>query len=75
MFSWITIIAKRSTLARTRNEAEGFESKFWSGGTLHELYSSLGNDVDEGLPSIFKAGPVGDTLRDLIYDRDHASHS
>ena len=56
VFSWVTIIAKRSTLARTRREAEAFEGKFWSGGNLHELYNSLGSDVDEGLPSIFKAG-------------------
>jgi biopolymer transport protein TolQ len=56
LFSWVTIAAKRSMLARTRREAESFEGRFWSGGNLHELYNSVREDADEGLPSIFKAG-------------------
>jgi biopolymer transport protein TolQ len=56
VFSWITIIAKRGIIARTRATAEEFENRFWSGGNLNELYSSLNDNQDEGLPAIFRAG-------------------
>ena len=56
VFSWVTIISKRGTIARTRAAAEEFENRFWSGGNLHELYAGLRDNQDEGLPAIFRAG-------------------
>ncbi len=56
VFSWVTIISKRGAISRTRAAAEEFENRFWSGGNLHELYSSLREGQDEGLPAIFRAG-------------------
>jgi biopolymer transport protein TolQ len=55
--SWAVIFAKRSLLSRTRKQAEGFESRFWSGGTLVDLYESTRRaKEDEGLVPIFTAG-------------------
>ena len=59
VLSWAVILAKRSLLARTQKTALAFENRFWSGGTLADLYESLrrGPDKrDEGLPQIFSAG-------------------
>jgi biopolymer transport protein TolQ len=55
--SWAVIFAKRSLLSRTRKQAEGFESRFWSGGTLVDLYENTRRaKEDEGLIPIFVAG-------------------
>jgi biopolymer transport protein TolQ len=54
--SWVTIIAKRSTIARTRAQADRFENRFWSGGNLAELYNDVKDGDDGGLPAIFRAG-------------------
>src|SRR5690606_30099613 len=39
--SWAIILAKRSVLARSRAEADHFETAFWSGGDLGTLYRTL----------------------------------
>lgn len=56
--SWAVILAKRGLLARIQNQAIAFEAKFWSGGSLADLYEGLrrGRDPEEGLPQIFRAG-------------------
>jgi biopolymer transport protein TolQ len=57
VISWAMILAKRKLLARTRSDAEGFEERFWSGGTLADLYEKLRrNKEDGGLVAIFIAG-------------------
>ncbi|HUR41234.1 MAG TPA: protein TolQ [Verrucomicrobiae bacterium] len=55
--SWAVILGKRRLLSRTRSTAEGFEERFWSGGTLVDLYDKVRREKgDEGLVSIFIAG-------------------
>lgn len=55
--SWAVIFAKRSLLSRTRKQAEAFENRFWSGGTLVDLYESTRRSKeDEGLIPIFVSG-------------------
>ena len=56
--SWAVILAKRGLLSRIQNQAVAFETRFWSGGSLAELYESLrrGREPEEGLPQIFRAG-------------------
>lgn len=55
--SWAVILAKRSLLSRTRKAADSFENRFWSGGTLTDLYESVRrNKQEEGLVPIFSAG-------------------
>lgn len=64
ILSWTVIVAKRSLIARTRKSAQQFENRFWSGGTLTDLYEKLrggggsggDRDADEGLAPIFLAG-------------------
>jgi biopolymer transport protein TolQ len=59
VLSWALILAKRSLLSRTHSAAVAFENRFWSGGTLGDLYESLrrgGNKADEGLAQVFCAG-------------------
>lgn len=58
ILSWAIILAKRGLLARTRSSSEDFEERFWSGGTLTDLYDKLHASEEEstGLSSIFEAG-------------------
>ena len=55
--SWAVIFAKRALLKKTRDDAERFEDKFWSGGNLADLYESVRKaKALDGLSSIFSAG-------------------
>ncbi|MBI2383546.1 MAG: protein TolQ [Gammaproteobacteria bacterium] len=57
LISWAVIFGKRSGLARIRALADRFEERFWSGGTLSQLYESLKpGKEEEGLAAIFRAG-------------------
>lgn len=58
VLSWSVIVAKRSLLSRTQKAAQQFENRFWSGGTLTDLYDKLrsGDQAEEGLAPIFVAG-------------------
>ncbi|MDE0855421.1 MAG: protein TolQ [Nevskia sp.] len=59
VLSWTVILSKRSLLSRTQKAAANFENRFWSGGTLGDLYENLrrGRDKsDEGLAQVFCAG-------------------
>ncbi len=57
VISWAVILGKRRLLARIRGSADQFEERFWSGGTLSDLYKGVQrNKGDEGLVSIFRAG-------------------
>jgi biopolymer transport protein TolQ len=54
---WAVILGKRRLLGRTRSGAESFEQRFWSGGTLADLYDKVRRARDEeGLVSVFVAG-------------------
>jgi biopolymer transport protein TolQ len=56
--SWMVIFAKRGALSRAISNALKFENRFWSGGTLSDLYEDLrrGHERDEGIATIFCAG-------------------
>jgi biopolymer transport protein TolQ len=57
VISWAVIFGKRRLLGRTRNGAEAFEQRFWSGGTLADLYDKVRRaKEDEGMVSVFIAG-------------------
>ena len=57
VFSWAVIMAKRKLLAKMRQEADQFEDRFWSGGSLSDLYESVRREENpEGLKAIFCAG-------------------
>ncbi len=56
--SWTMIFDRMRVLRRAKRDAEEFESRFWSGGDLAELYRQIERDgVDEsGMGAIFRAG-------------------
>ena len=56
--SWTMIFDRRRVVKRALRAADEFESRFWSGGDLAELYRQLERDGDDdsGMASIFRAG-------------------
>jgi biopolymer transport protein TolQ len=57
VISWAVIFGKRRMLSHTRREADRFEERFWSGGTLVDLYDRVRREKqDDGLVAIFRAG-------------------
>jgi biopolymer transport protein TolQ len=55
--SWAVIFAKRRLLGRTRRGADSFEQRFWSGGTLADLYDKVRRSrEEEGLVAVFVSG-------------------
>ena len=58
VFSWMMIFDRSKVLRRARQEAETFESRFWAGNELGQLYRSLAADQDNlrGMATIFHNG-------------------
>jgi biopolymer transport protein TolQ len=55
--SWAIIFAKRRVIRRSRSEADQFESSFWSGGDLAQLYRALeARGGSTGMAGIFEMG-------------------
>ncbi len=57
VLSWAVILSKRKLLADAKKEADTFEDRFWSGGSLSTLYDSERTNEDNvGTASIFVSG-------------------
>jgi biopolymer transport protein TolQ len=58
LVSWWYIFIKFFTIKNAEEDAEKFESGFWSGGDLNKLYDGLstGRRKPQGMASIFEAG-------------------
>ncbi len=58
VMSWFVIFRKMSAFARANGEADEFESRFWSGADLAQMYRAATerNRVVGGLEAIFEAG-------------------
>jgi biopolymer transport protein TolQ len=56
--SWTMIFDRRRVLSKAARAADDFETRFWSGGDLAELYRQLERDGDDesGMAAIFRAG-------------------
>jgi biopolymer transport protein TolQ len=56
--SWTMIFDRRRVLRKAARAADDFETRFWSGGDLAELYRQLERDGDDesGMAAIFRAG-------------------
>src|SRR5580692_9604810 len=55
--SWAIIFRKARVIARARNEADRFESRFWSGDDLAQLYRAIESSGGAtGLAGIFEFG-------------------
>src|SRR3984885_4065715 len=57
LYSWMIIFRKRLVIGRSRREADQFESSFWSGGDLAQLYRVIeSRGGATGMASIFEFG-------------------
>ena len=57
VMSWAIIFNKRAVIRRARREADQFESSFWSGGDLAQLYRTVeSKGRTTGMASIFEMG-------------------
>ncbi len=55
--SWAIILRKRALISSARKDADGFESRFWSGGDLSTLYRGIEQrGATNGMESIFEFG-------------------
>ena len=57
VMSWAIIFSKRAVISRARREADQFETSFWSGGDLAQLYRTVeSRGRTTGMASIFELG-------------------
>jgi biopolymer transport protein TolQ len=58
LVSWTMIFRKLSTFKLAAREAGRFESRFWSGGNLNQMFRELSQKDDDlsGMDSVFVAG-------------------
>ena len=57
LMSWAIIFSKRAVISRASREADQFETSFWSGGDLAQLYRSVeSKGRTTGMASIFELG-------------------
>ena len=77
LVSWAIIFRKRMVIRRARREADQFESSFWSGGDLAQLYRGIeARGGATGMASIFEFGfrefarlrQQGTTAADLLLE-------
>jgi biopolymer transport protein TolQ len=64
--SWAIIFDRARALKRARKDAASFESRFWSGGDMAQLYKRVDADDLDGLASVFHAG-----FREYDRSREH----
>ena len=58
LMSWSMIFDRQRVLRKATRAADDFESRFWSGGDLADLYRQLERDGDDdsGMAAIFRSG-------------------
>ena len=54
VFTWTIVIEKFISLSSLRNSARSFETRFWSGISMEDLFESIKGERVNGLASIFK---------------------
>jgi biopolymer transport protein TolQ len=52
---WAVVFEKWSSLRKVNKEADGFEDRFWSGGSLDELFDTEGTNPSHPMASVFAA--------------------
>ena len=61
---WAVVFEKWSSLRKVNKEADGFEDRFWYGGSLEELYDQEGSQPGHPMASVFAAA-MGEWRRSL----------
>ncbi|HEY0420587.1 MAG TPA: MotA/TolQ/ExbB proton channel family protein, partial [Acetobacteraceae bacterium] len=52
---WAIVFEKMTTLRRVSKAADGFEDRFWSGGSLEDLYDAEGEKPGHPMAAVFGA--------------------
>lgn len=52
---WAVVFEKWSSLRQVNRQADGFEDRFWSGGSLDELFDQEGVSPSHPMASVFAA--------------------
>ncbi|HLB96258.1 MAG TPA: hypothetical protein VJK90_01280, partial [Acetobacteraceae bacterium] len=52
---WAVVFEKWTSLRRVNRDADGFEDRFWSGGSLDELYDQEGAKPVHPMAAVFGA--------------------
>jgi biopolymer transport protein TolQ len=55
VWSWAIVFDKVMRLRRLRGQADAFEEKFWSGGSLEELYDRIAGRPGDPMTAVFVA--------------------
>ena len=56
IWCWAIILEKQTRLKRLKKGAEEFEDRFWSGGSLENLYDRIGKRPADPMQAVFAAG-------------------
>ena len=59
---WAVVFEKWSTLRKANREADAFEDRFWSGGSLDDLFDREGSNPNHPMASVF-ASAMGEWRR------------
>ena len=72
---WAVVFEKWSTLRKINKDADGFEDRFWSGGSLDELFEQEGVNAGHPMAAVFSAamGEWRRTVRVAGADISHTS--
>jgi biopolymer transport protein TolQ len=71
---WAVVFEKWSSLRRINKEADGFEDRFWSGGSLDDLFDREGVNPTNPMASVFAAA-MGEWRRSLKVAGADISHT
>src|ERR1022692_1656041 len=72
---WAVVFEKWSSLRKVNKEADGFEDRFWSGGSLDELFDTEATNPTHPMAAVFGAamGEWRRTVRVAGADVTHTS--
>src|SRR3954453_15553636 len=71
---WAVVFEKWSTLRRINKDADAFEDRFWSGGSLDDLFHGEGPNPANPMASVF-APAMGEWRRSLKVAGADISHT
>ena len=71
---WAVVFEKVTSLRRVNRAADGFEDKFWSGGSLDELFEEAGSKPEHPMAAVFGAA-MSEWRRSLHVAGADVSHS
>ena len=71
---WAVVFEKWSSLRKVNNDADGFEDRFWSGGSLDELFDQEGTSPSHPMAAVFAAA-MGEWRRTVRVAGADVSHT